>query len=242
MSTCPWSLVAIAALGLMACGDDPDAADGTGGASSSSTSAASGGGGASAASTVGVGAGGSGGTGGDGAEVLTNTPLCDFGTNVHPLEGEYGHWAAARLTPPSYPFEVQSIRYELDVFNEGCAAFAHDVFVFVESAIAPSATPTEIERWTIAVGEAEGAVARPLTSPITLQTGEHLFIAVEMAGTSPASRMCIRSCREHQGTSVFLPERNYWSNATATPLPWADLQTFNLLDNYVVEALGPPSR
>jgi hypothetical protein len=184
------------------------------------------------------GEGGSGGAGGD-PNLLTNESPC-MGPEVPlaPSAGEEGHFSAARLTPSSYPFTVNKIRYYLAGDGSCTNGIAHQVMVFRGSDVAPAATPT-VDAIIDVPAEAETASDRTveldLQTPIQLTAGEHLFIAVEMAGDKNTVVLCTLTC---MGNGIA--DRNYWSNATAAPFPWGTLDSFGINVNYRFEAEGLP--
>ena len=72
-----------------------------------------------------------------------------------------------------------------------------------------------------------------LETPIVLQDGESLVVAVEMVAVEDAS-ICIRACRD---TSVA--EVDWWSNAADEPYAWADMVAdFGFASNYTIRAYG----
>ena len=173
--------------------------------------------------------------------LLTNEFPCQ---EQHPLmglapdPGEEGHLAAARLTPESYPFTVKSVRYTLlaDEDKKWSVNLAHRVEVYVTTASAPEATPTVKE--TIDVPAAtetveERTIVKDLAAPITLQTGEHLIVAVEMAGDAATAVLCLRGCPGHG-----IADRNYWSNATQPPYDWKTLDSLGIDTNLLIQAVA----
>jgi hypothetical protein len=189
-----------------------------------------------AGGTGGVGVGGEGGGGGaPPAVVLTNNDAtCGVG-GIEPLPEEYGHRAAGRLTPPSYPFEVNTVRYRMidNMMPTGCIDLAHDVFVFAATGTTPPAAPVPHETITVPTGSIVGGwVELSLTTPLVLQTGESLFIAVEMQGLGDNEYMCLGTC----SGPGFDTGRNFWSNAASAPYPWVTLESFGFLRNYQMEA------
>ncbi|MCA9624522.1 MAG: hypothetical protein KC731_36110, partial [Myxococcales bacterium] len=155
------------------------------------------------------------------------------GSYISPASSENGHLATARLVPAAYPATVGKVRYQI-VTNSVCISPAHRVDVFVASSAAPPATPNVIESINVPAN-AEGPdhkIELTLTNPITLNTGESLFVAIEQKYVSPLDKTCIAAC----GGSSAIADRNYWSNSPNAPYPWATLASFGLNYNYVVEA------
>ncbi len=234
------SAALLVALAPLACGDDAGSTSaGTGGAGSTTSST----GGATvtantvtiatsatvtAAATTTTGTGGMGGGGPSGwagpVPSLQNDPDCSTWMVVAPAAGEAGHLYAVRLTPGSYPFTVDEIVYELGDDGDTCDATpAHRVEVFVDTASAPAGTPAGTVVLDIpAAGSNAGVrvVSAPLPAPITLSAGEHLFVAVELPAVGSS---CVMACG---GAAVT--DRDYWSNATIAPYPWATLDSFGI--------------
>ena len=135
---------------------------------------------------------------------------------------ELGHYAAARLTPPTTPFVVERISYALrDVPEFECdAALGHDVLLFV-GGTAPDASPSS-EVQHIDVPPAPGLTERPLDlalpTPVRLEAGQSLYVAVQLNGDT-TSAMCLASC----GDGPAIEGVDFWSNATTAPFAWADL-------------------
>src|SRR5262245_19728844 len=181
-----------ASLALTACGgDDTSSAteaasstSGTGGAATSS-STTSGPGPTSSSTSAATGSGGAGGEGGatapppwhDDPPTLSIAACVERNMSVVPNPGNEGHLAEVRLTPPSYPFQITGIEYELfhGMTNDGgiCdATLAHRVEIYVDTAVTPSNTPTiaaQLDLPAAAVpAEATRLVKEALTMPITL--------------------------------------------------------------------------
>src|SRR5262245_53192961 len=143
-----WCLLLVCPI---AAGCDGSEEDGGAGGSSSTQG---GGGHAGASTTGGLGGGGQAGAGGQGGgsgggdpNVLTNNDATCEQSGIEPQPTEHGHWAAARLTPKSYPFSVATVRYRLfdEAMDTGCNDFEHEVALFVSPDPAPPATPTVVE-------------------------------------------------------------------------------------------------
>ncbi|MBW2454903.1 MAG: hypothetical protein JRI68_10345 [Deltaproteobacteria bacterium] len=229
-------LTVFAGTTLLACDDDGDGGaggatggtGGTGGATTTTTTPTNQGGGGAGGSSSGT--GGTGGQGGQGGEAptgwygttptLNNDADCLVWGGISPAAGEAGHLYAARLTPPSYPFQVTEVQYELMGSGECDNTFAHRVEVFVDSATTPPNSPTITLLDIAATGanETVRVVTAQLPSPITLQTGEHLFVAVELVTIETS---CVAVC-----SNATVSDRDWWSNAVAVPYNWATLASF----------------
>jgi hypothetical protein len=170
---------------------------------------------------------------------LTNNETCPEAHVVAPAETEQNHLAAARLTPPSYPYVVTGIQYVLNGGAQGdieCqTGLAHQVHVFKGPDVTPPATIENDTVIDVDLGQAVMVitVVQQLVTPITLEQGEHLFIAVQMAGTHP-DVLCVGAC----SGPAYQEDRNYWSNAADPPYPWPTLGSFGLKMNYRFDALG----
>jgi hypothetical protein len=170
--------------------------------------------------------------------LITNEYPCkgSEGTVV-PAKNELGHFAAARLTPTSYPFTVATVRYELNGEASGCTnLLGHKVMVFVAETSTPPATPTGVVTIPVPAATSAGphrVLEQALPSPITLTSGQHLFVAVEMTGDSSGT-LCLVAC---DGSGIA--DRNWWSNAVAPPYPWTTLASFGITANLKIDALGP---
>jgi len=117
-------------------------------------------------------------------------------------------------------------------------AGVHKVLVFRGTSAAPAATPVLDATLTVPASGPDPLGSRverlPLDTPITLSEGEHLFVAVEMVGQTPAE-LCVLACGEDGAD-----DRNYWSNAVAAPFPWATMASFDLDESFLIEAIGRP--
>jgi len=174
--------------------------------------------------------------------IISAAATCGPDTAVFPAPGEEGMYYAVRLTPPAYPFVVTAIEYEIDA-NPGAgvnclASLAHSVQVFTATTVAPPTTPTVLEEIDVPADPSivsDRAVHADLTTPITLDTGEDLFVSLKMTGLTP-DILCVKTCVDPDPDF----DRNYWSNATMAPFSWARLHTFGLDDDARIEALGRP--
>lgn len=170
--------------------------------------------------------------------LLTNENPCKTEkASIIPDAKEFGHLFAVRLTPKTYPFTVTNLRYTLSRGKDSCAnVIAHRVEVYVSSKTTPDNSPTikatiNVPATTVMVGAR--LVTLTLPTPIKLQTGEHIFVAVEMATDKTKKVICMDVC-DKNGTT----DRNYWSNATKPPYKWATLASFGMKVNAMIEALG----
>jgi hypothetical protein len=245
---------------LAACGDDSTGGTGgdTGGTSSTGGTTSDGGsastGGTSSAggtaTTGGSGGAATGGAGGAQANVqvsnTNNAMVCPLASQhgIYPvLPDEAGHYATARLTPVSYPFTITQVAYDLVQPNgvAQCAdqSLAHQVQLIVSSEDKPSASPSADGslKETIAVPAGAASthtVELSLANPITLTSGQSLFVSVQLVGSAGKS-LCIGACGEAAAKS----DVDYWSNAVAEPFNWADMVgDFGFTYNYMTRAYG----
>lgn len=163
---------------------------------------------------------------------------------LSPDPGEEDHWCAARLTPPVYPLVVVGIRYYAGNGAAGAvtcdASLAHKVELYAETTLAPPATPIPVaiidvpavDPSTLIPDECRN-VEVEVDPPVTLTSGQHLFVAVQFAGTHP-NVFCIQV----NSSGAYEADRNYWSSAAAAPFSWVTLDSFGLTGSLVIQAVG----
>ena len=160
--------------------------------------------------------------------------------------GEDGHLAAARFTPPEYPFLVDSLVYYLDHADYddiNCnSGLAHSVELYVGTDLAPAAEPVVLESFDIEEnGDPElidgeyRAIDLTLETAVELAEGEHIFVAVKMALSDPDG-LCLYMC-----TAGTLPDRDYWSGAAAPPYAWETLESMEIPGNIEMQVYGSVS-
>jgi len=148
---------------------------------------------------------------------------CKGQAQTRPFATENGDLATVKLTPPAYPMIVDSVTYTLPhgpaVVGPPCNAHVpHKVYIFKGTAADPGIPPTLVDTLDVArTGLASNDVHKievPLTTQITLNTGEHLFVAIQMLFAADGnSQMCITMCSDE-----WVAGRNYWSpNGYALP-------------------------
>jgi len=177
---------------------------------------------------------------------LSNAPPADPPTLLAPDPGEEGHRAAARLTPPSYPFEVSQLRYMVGdgpAGNVECSGtLSHLVEIYVDSAAAPPESPNPAFSVTIPTGTPEmiGHIGRTIlqevSPPVRLEQDEHLFVAVQLCGTHPDVL-----CLQVNSGDPYDSDRNYWSSAATAPYGWTELDSFGLTGDIMIDAYGEPA-
>ena len=174
---------------------------------------------------------------------------CDPETVVYAiLPDERGHWAAERLVPPSTPFIVDSIEYQLSGptrFSRRCAtAVPHRVFVVTAPEGRPPASPEAMpshRTFDVRPPDTASWVSEiALEPPLVVGAGEVLFVGVEIGATDDLARtqLCIVVCGEATGPR---PGASFWSNATTPPYPWSDLMELDI-PNYAIRAHGVEGR
>lgn len=212
------------------------------GASSSGTGA--GGMGTGGMGTSGMGTGGMG-TGGIGEQVLTiNTGACDSTAIVPTDPGDEKALATTRLTPPSYPFTITDIQYVLGTSAPEChTGLAHGVDLFVGTAVIPPPSPMVLHHFdnaAVANTAADRIVTLQVNPPVTLQSGEHLFIAVKFAGTFPSDLLCLGACGPPPMS--YQDDRTYLGKPNAPPYQWVTLGSFgnSFKTNWKIDATGHP--
>ncbi len=155
------------------------------------------------------------------------------------LPDEIGDHAAARITPPSYPYRVDSVSYKLTGQETTCGTdIAHAVIVFAgPSADFPPATPDGLQRIEVAgldTDERVRIVTVDLPTPIVLEAGQDLFVGVEMdANEARTVSICLDGCplggEDH---------RQYWSSESEAPFSWATLYSYGIAEDYAIWASG----
>ena len=177
---------------------------------------------------------------------VSNAPIpCQQGSVVGPsVPQEANHYAAAVLTPPSLPFTVTTVGYDLVAkADDRCVnTLGHRVDVFVVNAQSPlTASPSTdaVDYLTMNVPESRGVESKRtvrlvLERPIRINEGEQLVVAVQL-GQFGANKLCIGMCTDTAGS----PGRNLWSNAANEPFDWQDLLVdFRLTGHLVVHLEG----
>ena len=176
---------------------------------------------------------------------LNNNPNgCPCHGWLYPSPGEEGHLAAARLVPPSWPYEVSSLSYPLagdssddtDIEVHCQNGLAHRVEVWAGTDATPAATPANVQVLQVLATDQQTndrTVEVSLNTPLLLQEGEYLFVGIELTGGYPETA-CLLMCQEVQEFA----DRNYWSNATSAPYSWARLSSYGIPGNIELEAQG----
>ncbi len=178
---------------------------------------------------------------------LSNIPDdCEDYIMLYGDPGEDGHLAAARFTPPEYPFLVDSLVYYLDHADYddiNCnSGLAHSVELYVGTDLAPAAEPVVVESFDIEenndVELIDGEyreIDLTLETPLELAEGEHIFVAVKMSLSDPDG-LCLYMC-----TAATLPDRDYWSNAAEAPYDWTTLDSMEIPGNLEIQVYGTVS-
>jgi hypothetical protein len=120
------------------------------------------------------------------------------------------------------------------------ATLAHEVQLYISKDVKPPSTPSPaailaIPADTSGKNYADGRfIIQKLDSTLTLNQGEHLFIAIKFAGAYPDDVLCVAVNED----DPYEGNRNYWSNAAAPPYSWTQLDTFGLMGSILVSAGG----
>ena len=170
---------------------------------------------------------------------LTNNPhACTDTYETHPLVGEEDNLAAAKLTPPSYPATVTAVSWRLAHGTYGTdpafcdAGLAYEVLVFKGYGTTPPSTPTILETITVAAASLPSydetyTFSQTLSSPITLNTGEKLYVAVRMTGDPEEDVVCVSLCKN----TDWRRKLNFWSNSADAPYPWSAMEDYFIYKN-----------
>jgi hypothetical protein len=180
-------------------------------------------------------------------EIGVGSPICQGHATGTPadiapnLPTEIGDPALARITPPSYPFTVTSVSYKLTGMEATCGTnIAHAVSVWADSSGAtPASSPASVQKIPVAASATDQRsliVTESLPTPITLTTGQDLFVAVEMdANTAQTVAVCLDGC------SITADDnRQFWSEQMTAPFTWATLFSLGLAEDYAIWASGTP--
>ncbi|MEC8022882.1 MAG: hypothetical protein VX223_03045, partial [Myxococcota bacterium] len=164
------------------------------------------------------------------------------------IPSEAGHYAAKVLTPSSYPFAIDGIRYSLLTNNEviTCSgAPAHQVLLFVLDAgvslpPTPSASGLGYRQYDVpadpsAAGGRNVEITVPI--PLILTEGQSAVVAIQFAVDGDA-HICVADCQ----SAVPTVGTDWWSNAATPPFTWQDLVAdFSLTTNMPVQITGTDS-
>ena len=179
---------------------------------------------------------------------FSNAPTpCRMGSVVGPnIPQEVGHWAASTLTPPSYPFSVTEVQY--DLMNRGsdrCTnTLAHTTQVFVINGMgAPVALPATDGGQFLSMpiranenAEAKRSVRLVLERPIELQDGQRLVVSIQLTATDN-QRLCMGMCDDEESPIG----QEWWSNSAESPFNWQDMNAdFRIRGEFVISASGNP--
>jgi len=171
-------------------------------------------------------------------QVIPGTSKADVGPD---LKTEVGDPAVARITPPSYPFKVTKISYQLTGMEAKCGTnIAHAVSVYAGPTVdTPPTTPTDVQRIEVAGSAADQAtylVTETLPTLIVLTQGQDLYVAVEMdANAAKTVAVCLDGCHINADD-----HRQFWSENTQAPFTWATLYSFGVAVDYAIWAEGEP--
>jgi hypothetical protein len=157
------------------------------------------------------------------------------------LPDEIGDPAAARITPTSYPFKVESVSYQLTGQESMCGTnIAHTVTVYAApTGTTLPATPTDPQTIQIAATAADQRteiVTAQLPTPIVLQQGQDLVVAVAMdANAAKTVSICMDGCPITGGAD---DNRAFWSEMPQAPFTWATMYSYGIAEDYAIWAQG----
>ena len=159
-----------------------------------------------------------------------------------PLAFAYANMELARLTP-AVPFTVLGVRYSLGGEGSGgtipCdSTVPHRVDLWVDTSATPGSSPalTATLQATPANQATLVATTLALDSPVRLEIGDHLFLAVEMSGETTGKAMCIVTC-DSTGDESFTSWTNDPVN-NSPPYSWTPYKTMGAAQDLSILALG----
>lgn len=172
---------------------------------------------------------------------------CDPWRSTFALSSEVGHYMATRLVPNRRPMRIEEVRYMLfhgthPLHGVDCSVVTtHDVVLYKGFTTGgPPSNPIEVARVTVSGGTAPSAAdfvwkVATLPSPVTIDFGEAVWVAVEMqAQTGYTGLVCAALCDDDGGEV----EHGYWSNAVSAPYPWAELETWGITGDHRIAITG----
>lgn len=166
---------------------------------------------------------------------LTNIPESspDCSTVIGPASGEGNHWAAVRLTPPSYPFHVRRIQYTT-VSGASCMAGARH-FVSVTMAMTNVPPSAGLSYGTFDVPSAGTTSPRVVTidlpTEVVVPSGWYFYVEVQFTSSPSESPPCLLGCANED------PGTNFISNAQSPPFIW---NAAGRNADFLIEAFGVP--
>jgi hypothetical protein len=158
-------------------------------------------------------------------------------TTISASEGEDGHWLGIRLTPPSWPFVVDELRFFLaGSVQSGCSTgLPVRILAVVADGETPPVAPVEP-----LVGDMPPDPEAPefrgvqvgLPEPLVIPPGQTLWLLVRMTRDADG-KVCLAMCED----AARLGE-GWWSFATAPPFAWRPLGDLGIGARPVVEVNG----
>jgi hypothetical protein len=162
-----------------------------------------------------------------------------------PFAFAYANMELALLTPASAPFIVVGVRYLLGGTGMGgsipCDSIVpHRVDLWVDTSTTPASTPALAATVQAAPATQSTLVATSISlgSPLRLESGEHLFVAVEMSNKVNDKAMCIATCG---GGTTGEKSFTSWTNATVNnspPYSWKSYKAMGSTQELSTLALG----
>jgi len=163
-----------------------------------------------------------------------------------PYAFAYANMELARLSPTSGPFTVLGVRYLLGGTGTSSSipcdsTVPHRADIWVDTTTTPSSSPTVAVSFDVAPTTQGKAVAMALAleTSIRLESGDHLFVAVELSNKVDGKAMCIANCTAGTaGASSYTS----WTGASilnnAPPYSWSSYQAMGTPRDLATLALG----
>lgn len=156
------------------------------------------------------------------------------------IPDEIGDPATARITPPSYPFKVESVSYQMTGMEAGCGTnIAHAITVYAAPTgdTPPATEPAGAQKIQVAASATDQrtlVVTQKLPTPIVLTAGQDLFVEFEMdVNTAKTVSVCLDGC-----PIAADDKRQFWSEQAQPPHTWATLASFGIAEDYAIWASG----
>lgn len=174
--------------------------------------------------------------------LLSNTPqhpACTAETVMMADPVDPHFMVAVRLTPTSYPFTVTSIRYLLpgsDTEAECDNGLSHRAEVHASANATPEGTPTVAATFNVprSTSSKDSVWAlHGLDTPLKLQSGEHLYVLVEMMPDG-AKTLCVQGCGDNAtGEFSFIDV-----DSDQPPYEWKSFKDMNWPGDLTIAAMG----
>jgi hypothetical protein len=174
--------------------------------------------------------------------LLTNTPQhpsCTGDTALMADPADPHFMVAARFTPPSYPFTVTSIRYLLPGSDTDSACengLAHRAEVHAGANATPESNPTVAATFDVPRSTSSKDplwALHGLDTPVKLQSGEHLYVLVEVMPDG-AQSLCVQGCADNAtGETSFIDV-----DSDQPPYEWKSFKEMKWDGDLTIAAMG----